>query len=250
MQWTDTGIVLSLRKHGETSGILRVLTREHGIHAGLVKGAFSRKKSGLFQLGNRLLVTWQGRLPEHLGFFSCELVAAHAAAFLHDPLRLAVLTSMTELLEATLPERHAEPVLYGHAEAILETPDTPEAARAFLTGYTLLERDLLHELGIGLDLSVCAMTGSIHQRNDPLAYVSPKSGQACVASAGGPYRDKLLPLPRHFVENGHTPPMGELLDALRLTGYFLEKWWFNPHGAPVPAARHRLLHQCSVAPLT
>ena len=37
MQWSDEGIVLTARRHGESAFLLSVLTVDHGRHAGLVR---------------------------------------------------------------------------------------------------------------------------------------------------------------------------------------------------------------------
>ncbi|MDP7390966.1 MAG: recombination protein O N-terminal domain-containing protein, partial [Alphaproteobacteria bacterium] len=51
MDWADDGIVLSLRRHGESAAVVHLLTREHGRHAGLVRGGNSKKKRGILQPG-------------------------------------------------------------------------------------------------------------------------------------------------------------------------------------------------------
>ena len=105
MDWTDEGLGLSARRHGENSLIVNLLTREQGRHAGLVRGASSTRKRGLYQPGNHLRAHWRGRLAEHLGNFTCELLHSHAADFLHHPLPLMALSSATAILDSALPER-------------------------------------------------------------------------------------------------------------------------------------------------
>ena len=89
MEWQDTGFVLATRRHGESALIVELLTREHGRHAGLVRGGQSPRRRALLQPGNEVAATWRGRLAEHLGTFDCELIEPHAARFLDDPDRLA-----------------------------------------------------------------------------------------------------------------------------------------------------------------
>src|SRR5690554_910773 len=112
MEWTDDAIVLKARRHGESSAIVTLLTREHGRHAGLVPGGSGKRARGIYEPGNQVRVTWRARLPEHLGHFACELVAANAARLLDDPLRLAALASATAVAEAALPEREPHPRTY------------------------------------------------------------------------------------------------------------------------------------------
>src|SRR5215471_12162908 len=119
MEWRDTAFVLSTRRHGESAMIVELLTREHGRHAGLVRGGQSPRRRAVLQPGNSVLAHWRGRLPEHLGTLDCELVAAHAAILLDDPDRLAALNAAVSLLHAALPEREPQPELYAAFEALL-----------------------------------------------------------------------------------------------------------------------------------
>src|SRR5215210_691541 len=104
MEWRDSGFVLNARRHGENGLIVELLTREHGRHAGLVRGGQSPRRRALFQPGNAVAATWRGRLAEHLGTFECELVEAHAARLLDDPDRLSALNAAAALLVVALPE--------------------------------------------------------------------------------------------------------------------------------------------------
>jgi DNA repair protein RecO (recombination protein O) len=232
MEWTDEGIVLSARKHGETSAIVSLLTREHGVHAGLVRGGVSKTRRGMLQPGNQVQAVWRARLAEHLGSYTCELIHAHAATVLDDPARLAALSSACALAEAALAEREAHGALYDGLLVLLGALEE----EGWPTVYVKWEVGLLAEAGFGLDLSRCAATG----RNDQLAYVSPKSGRAVSISAGEPYKKTLLPLPPFLVTPGAIGDAGQIADGLRLTGFFLERHVFAPHGRQMPAARLRL----------
>jgi len=233
MQWRDEGIVLSARRHGERALILHVLTREHGRHAGLVRGGQSPKQRAIYEIGNRLDLTWRARLQEHLGMFSAELEASHASRFLDDPRRLAALASAAAVADAALPEQEPHPRAY---RGFLELISALKKNQGWAPEYVRWELDLLAELGFGLDLARCAATG----RNDNLIYVSPRSGQAVSASAGEPYKSRLLPLPQ-FLVAGTAPTAGDLADGLTLTGFFLERRAIDPHGRKMPAARGRFV---------
>src|SRR5216684_7905711 len=188
MQWQDNGFVLAARRHGESSLIVELLTRDHGRHAGLVRGGQSPRRRALLQPGNSVAAHWRGRLPEHLGTLDCELIEAHAARLLDDPDRLAALGAASALLLATLPEREPHADLYRSFAALLGALDS---ASSWPQAYVTWECGLLAALGFGLDLGSCAATGT----NQDLAYVSPRSGRAVSREAGLPYHDKLLPLP-------------------------------------------------------
>ncbi len=112
MQWSDEGIVLASRAHGERALIVQLLTREHGRHAGLLRGGQSPKTRAHWQIGNRLSVTWRARLAEHLGFLTGEVLDAHAAKLLDDPLRLGALAAAASLAASALPEREPHPRAY------------------------------------------------------------------------------------------------------------------------------------------
>ena len=179
MQWSDEAIVLTARRHGERALLLRVLTLDHGRHAGLIRSGQGPRQRGLYEIGNRLALTWRARLSEHLGTFAAELESCHAAHFMDDPARLAALASAASLADATLPEQEPHPRAYRGLIALI---GALEADRGWASAYVRWELDLLAELGFGLDLSRCAATGS---RVD-LIYVSPRSGQAVSAGAGEP----------------------------------------------------------------
>lgn len=231
MDWRDEGIVLSLRKHGESSVVAHLLTRAHGRHAGLIRGGNSKKQRGVLQQGNEVHATWRARLEEQLGSFSVELLDGHAARVLSDPGRLAAMSSACALVDSCLPEREPHPDLYAALRALLEVLND----EGWEAAYVAWELSLLAELGFGLDLSECAATGD----TDDLIYVSPKSGRAVSRTAGEAYREKLLPLPQFLIGrvSGEEPA---LADGLRLTGYFLDRHMLAPHGKLLPDARARL----------
>jgi DNA repair protein RecO (recombination protein O) len=232
MEWRDTGFVLMARRHGESALIVELLTREHGRHAGLVRGGQSPRRRALLQPGNKLTACWRGRLPEHLGSFDCELVEPHAARFLDDPDRLAALTAAVALLVIALPEREPNAELYEAFAALLAALDS---ASSWPQCYVAWECGLLAALGFGLDLGHCAVTGAA----DDLAYVSPRTGRAVSRAAGAAYRDKLLPLP-DFLWRDAPARGGDIVAGLALTRYFLLHHLLLPHGRQLPEARERL----------
>lgn len=236
MLWEDEGIVLTTRPHGESALVVQLLTREHGRHAGLVRGGQGRKLRTVYQTGNRLLVSWKARLAEHLGTISGEVLRANASRFLDDPARLACLVAASAVAEAALPEREPHPRAF---EGMIMLLDALDADSGWAVGYVEWELALLAELGFGLDLSHCAATGATAD----LAFVSPKSGQAVSLSAGKPYRDRLLSLPA-FLLPGHgsvAPSPRDVVDGLALTDYFLQRRVFDPHDRKIPAARSRFV---------
>ncbi len=235
MEWSDEGIVLAARRHGEGALVVSLLTLAHGRHAGLVHGGGSARARGVYQPGNRVSAHWRARLEEHLGSYRCELVVGEAARLMDDPARLGALTSACALIEAGLAERAPHPALYRGTLALIDALAGPDWGRA----YVRWELALLAELGFGLDLGSCAATGV----TEGLAYVSPKTGRAVSLAAGAPWRDRLLALPGFLIEPAGAAGNGgeaEVLAGLRLTGHFLERHVFSESQRGMPAARTRL----------
>ncbi|HEY1836303.1 MAG: DNA repair protein RecO [Rhizomicrobium sp.] len=236
MEWSDDGIVLSVRAHGETSAILDVLTRAHGRHAGLVRGGASRKVKPLLQPGNTLHVGWRARLSEHLGSFSIELARARAGELMEHRTALAGLNAFSSVASAALPEREAHEPVFEAAEILLDAM-TDDGLAHWGPLYVRWEAGLLDALGFGLDLAQCAATGAI----DDLAFVSPRSGRAVSKGAAAPYKERLFALPAFLLGSQNADPSRDDIAAgLKLTGYFLRERVLIPHGRDMPAARLRL----------
>lgn len=234
MEWSDEGVVLSVRPHGEAGAVLELLTRSHGRHLGLVHGGRSRKLRPVLQAGNHVEASWKARLADNLGHFAVELRKGFAAQVMDDAAALAAMTSLVALARL-LPERDPHPNLFEITLFVLGFLDERSVWPALLVRWELA---LLDEMGFGLDLSTCAASG----RSTDLIYVSPKSGRAVSAEAGEPYKDRLLALPPFLrgepaVEVART----DVLDGLALTGHFLEARVLQPRGIAMPQSRSRLL---------
>ncbi len=238
--WSDDAILLSARPHGESALVLQLLTRERGRHAGLVQGGQGRKSRATFQPGTRLRVVWRARLAEHLGNVTAESLGSTLGGILDSPGPLAALASTLALAERALPEREPHAACYEGLLALLDAL----AGEHWGEATVLWELQLLAELGFGLDFSACAATG----RNDQLVWVSPKSGRAVSASAGEPYRERLLPLPPFLLGQSAGGPE-EVRQGLALTGHFLEQGVFLTQHQPLPPARQRLYARFATAPL-
>jgi DNA repair protein RecO (recombination protein O) len=234
MQWDDEAIVLAARPHGEMSLIVTLLTRTLGRRAGLVRGARRARGRGVYEIGTRVEAHWNARLAEHLGMLRLELVRGCAAELMDDPARLACLAAASAMAEATLPEGEAAPGCYA---GLLGLVEALVADRRWAETYVAWELALLAELGFGLELTSCAATGA----TTGLAFVSPKSNQAVSQDAGAPYRDRLLVLPRFLLDPAVEPSPADIVDGLRLTGFFLERHVFAPFERQMPAARSRFV---------
>jgi len=234
MDWRDQGILLSSRRHGESAAIIEVFTRDHGRHAGVVRGGASRKIAPILQPGAQLDVSWRARLEDHIGSYTVEPLRSRAGA-LADRQALAGLNAVTALLLFTLPDREAHPVLYARSEGLLDLLGDQDL---WPLAYLQWELALLEETGYGLDLSTCAVMG--HGAND-LSYVSPRSGRAVSRAGAGDWVDRLLPLPPCLMGQGPAPDH-EIAEGFRTTGHFLRAHLAPALGnKPLPEARERFV---------
>lgn len=233
MDWQDEGCIIAVRAHGETAAIIEVFTAAHGRHAGVVRGGASRKMAAVLQPGSQVAVSWQARLSEHMGVFTVEPVQSRAG-LMADRLGLAGLNAICAMLHLALPEREAHAGLWRATMALLaaleRSADWPEQ-------YLRWEAVLLEELGFGLDLGRCAVTGA----REGLVYVSPKTGRAVSAVGAGDWASRLLPLPPVLLGQGRAS-RAELGQGLAVTGHFLTRS-LEPvlRGHPLPVARTRLV---------
>jgi DNA repair protein RecO (recombination protein O) len=237
MEWHDEGLIIGLKKHGETSVILEAMTRLHGRHMGLVKGGRSKRMQPLLQPGNEVALTWRARLEDHLGIYVVEPVKMRAARLIAQAAALQGVNLLGILLRL-LAERDPHEALYAAACVIAEHLDDIDIAAVLLVRFELA---MLAELGFGLDLEQCAASGT----REDLVYVSPKSGRAVSAAAGQPYHDKLLPLPAFLRPQtlAAPPSLADIRAGFRLTEHFLRRDLFEPRGLAFPVARDSFLAQ-------
>jgi DNA repair protein RecO (recombination protein O) len=233
MEWTDEGIVLGIRRHGEANAILEVMTRGHGRHLGLVRGGASSRLRPMLQPGNVVRAVWRARLDEHLGHYTVEALQLHAASMLAASHVVYGVTHLAALCRL-LPERDPHPEVHDWLSVALQRLDEPCIAGAEVVRFELR---MLAELGFGLDLSACAATGD----DRDLGYVSPKSGRAVSRGAGEAWRDRLLRLPEFIVAasaaDAGVPSESDLADGFALTGYFLSRHVLEPRGLTFADAR-------------
>ena len=233
MEWAGEGIVLGARKHGETSAIAEMFTREHGRHAGLVRGGISRKMRPILQPGNTLQLEWRARMEDQLGFYTIEPAHLRVNAILDDRLALSGLTAACAVARDSLPDREPAPALYDVFDILLDNLGNPDIWPAL---YVRWELGVLQTLGYGLDLSKCAATGA----TEDLTHVSPRTGRAVSREAAEPYLDKLFPLPRFLLGEPVVDP--EVVgDGLALTGHFMETRVFWNVNKPLPEPRQRMV---------
>jgi DNA repair protein RecO (recombination protein O) len=234
MEWQDEALVIGIKRHGETSVILEVMTAAHGRHLGLVKGGRSKRMQPMLQVGNSARVTWRARLDEHLGLFTVEPTALRTGTLMVSEEALHAIGHVASLLRL-LAERDPHALLYEAASHIADSLASTELAKLLVA----FEADILAETGFGLDLACCAATGT----TENLVYVSPRSGRAVSLAAGEPYKAKLLPLPAFLLGRADPPEPtpAEVRAGFRLTEFFLLRDLFGPRGEALPPARSAYL---------
>lgn len=242
MEWEAPAIVLCEELQGETSLLVTVLTQTHGVWKGLVKGGNSTRQRPVWEVGNILMVKWKARLPEQLGHFTGETVKTISGYLLDYSLSLALMASACAVCAGGLPEKEPYPDLFNELIRILNAltvfPQTPPVA-----AYVRWEALLLEQLGYGLDLSCCTVTG----KKEHLAYISPRTGKAVSEEGAGKWKDRLLPLPALLRNPEDEGTSEQWRQGLQITGHFLEKAVFGLLNRPLPLARQRLLQQLAEA---
>jgi DNA repair protein RecO (recombination protein O) len=228
MEWSGEGLIIGVRRHGESSVILEIMFPERGRCMGLVKGGRSRKQAAFLQAGNSVQVTWRARLEDHLGQFTAEATTLRAGALIADRTRLYTCQLLAEHLRL-LPERDPHDALYAAVLHLIDDELTPLQLGMQLARFELY---LLEELGFGLDLESCAVTGVVHN----LTHVSPRSGRAVSLEAAAPYLERLLPLPA-FLHADVSASREDIAAAFALTGYFLDRHVWTARQIEPPTTR-------------
>lgn len=233
MDWREEALVISVRPHGESAAILQVFTAGHGRHAGVVRGGAGRRLAPVLQPGAQVQVDWRARLDDHIGVFAVEPLRSRAV-LMQDRLSLAALTAVCGLLQASLPERDPHPGLWQPTMGLLQAVE--DGARDWPARYLRWEMQMLDEMGFGLDLATCAVTGA----REDLAFVSPRTGRAVSRAGAGDWAPRLLPLPPVLLGQGPADAAA-LAEGLAVTGHFLARALAEgPGKGQMPEARRRL----------
>ena len=238
MRITTAAIILSLRTHGEHGGVVRMLTPVHGLQAAYVRGARGRRMRPVLMAGNLVEARLSARTDSQLLHAEVELTHSRGP-LLGEPLPVAAIEWASALTATVLPEGQAHPRLYAALDGLLAAVEAAPAASGWGAAMVLYELLLLSELGFGLDLDSCAVTGG----SDDLVAVSPRSGRAISAVEAEPYAGKLLPLPPFVRVGGVAASLPDVLDGLRLSGHFLMRDLVTDRAAPVAEARARLVER-------
>ncbi len=232
MQFVDEGYIIKCRKHGEKSLIITVLCKNYGKVCGYVKNAMTKKNMAVFQPGNLVKIDAWSRVDDNMLLLKVELIKPYAVNFITSADKLRSLSCFCALSDICLPELQPLDRFYYWVESFVNLILEDN----WITHYCFFEYSLLEFLGVGLDLSECAATGT----TENLEFVSPKTGKAVCYEAGLPYRDRLFKYPHFIVEQNFSPTPSEMADLLRLTEFFLNKNFFAIHNLKFPECRDNL----------
>lgn len=219
IKWTDSGYLIQKKQLKESGHIFVFLTEHHGVYSGYGRMARSSKKPSTHQLGSLFHLHWTSRVENNLGFWKFEPLSSVLSSLYTLPGRLDALMNICNLISLCFLERESHSTIFHYFTKYLLDLKTEDWLRA----YCLCEVFLLQELGFGLDLTKCTVTGDTKN----LIYVSPKTGRAACEKAGAPYAEKLLPLPQFLIDSSIVPTQKTLIQSLDLTWHFFTHHIFN-----------------------
>jgi DNA repair protein RecO (recombination protein O) len=199
---------------------------------GKISGLVTGLKQSL-QSGDISDVTWNGRTAEQLGRFKMEIIFSPFVHIINNPIGIFIIENACFLCLKGLPEKAPHPNLYDALKTLLLS--MPKE-KDFLINYVFFEIQFLAEVGVGLSLSRCAVTG----KTEGLFYVSPKTGCAITKEAGEKHKDKLFVLPPFLVSND-TPTDNDIFSALKITEHFLKIYFYGINIERLPLSRNYLM---------
>ena len=218
MKLESNGLLISLRPFNERDAVAHIFTREHGVVAGMMRGAIVAKtnKPLVGQIGN---AAWGARLDSALGVFHWEPEKNLTAPIMLNFEHIKFVNCVFNLIKTLLPERESYSALF---DATIKFMTNLPNTNAPFDDYLKWETTLLRELGFALDLTKCSGCG----RDENLCYLSPKTGRAVCAECAEPYKNRLF----------------RLTLTIDITIKFLEKIC-DELGAKVPSSRATLTHK-------
>jgi len=231
MQITDEGIILKKKKYRETSLLVTFFSLNHGINSGLVKGVL-KKDFGTYEVGNKVYIKSNFRLDEQLWNCRFELIKNYSIGFFDNKDKLSALLTICSIIDLTLPKNNPQSKIYNKTIDLIEHLFSKD----WLEEYVFWELFLLSELGYGLDLEKCVVSG----KKDNLIYISPRSGKAVSKIEGEEYKEKLLYLPEFLINKDLKPSNESLKKAIDLTGFFMEKF-LKKNNKKIPFYRKNIL---------
>lgn len=234
MRWTSNSFILNLKPYNDSSYILEAFTYEYGRHKGLIRGIHSKNLRGVIEPGNEVSLRWSGRLETHLGNFTVEPIRSWSSIVLGYKEKLLAITAMCSIVSTTMAERQQNISIYDTSLKLIKSIASDN--QSWIKDYVYWELNLLTEIGYGLDLSECAVTGE----KSALVYISPSSGRAVTQAGAGEYKDKLFELPKFFLNSEYELQKKDINNAMSITEFFLKKRFYEPNNLNFPQSRNRL----------
>jgi DNA repair protein RecO (recombination protein O) len=232
LQWQEIGIILSSKIFAENSRIVTVFNKTLGKTSGLVKNP-----KMFVQPGDISDIFWSGRTVNQFGTLKTENIFSPFAHVFNNPFGIFAIESVCFLCSGGLPERAPHPRLFDALKDFLLSisgENRPE-------NYVFFEMNFLAEVGVGPDLSKCALTG----KTEDLFYVSPRTGRAATRAAGEKYKDRLFVLPQFLISKVDNPCDYDIFCALQITGHFLKMYFHDISDGKLPLSRDYLMAELS-----
>ena len=230
MQIDDEAIILKKKKYGESSLLITFFSNHNGINTGLVKGVL-KKDFGTYEIGNKVQIKCNFRIENQLWNCKFELIKNYSVIFFDNINKLNTLLCICTLLDISLPRKLPQINLYKRTVKIIESL----VLKSWLKKYIFWELFFLSEIGYGLSLKKCAISGSTKN----LKYISPKSGHAISELEGDKFKNKLIKMPNLFINNLDNQSTA---NAFKVTGFFLEKYLKENHNRTLPFYREKILN--------
>ena len=232
MQITDEGIIIKKNKYRESSLLISFFSLNHGINSGLVKGVM-KKDFGTYEIGNKVYIKSSFRLDEQLWNCRFELIKNNSVNYFDNQNKLNALLTICSIIDLSLPKNNPQINIYKKTINLIENL----LSKDWAVKYIFWELFLLSELGYGLDLEKCVVSG----KKENLIYVSPKSGKAVSKKEGEKYKNKLLNLPKFLIDKNVKPSNDSLKQAISLTGFFIDKF-LKKNNKKLPFYRKKILN--------
>ena len=231
MQIDDEGIIIKKKKYRESSLLISFFSLNHGINSGLVKGVL-KKDFGTYEIGNKVYIKSSFRLDEQLWNCKFELIKNNSVNYFDNQNKLNTLLTICSIIDLSLPKNNPQIKIYNKTIDLMEDL----LSKGWAVKYIFWELFLLSELGYGLDLEKCVVSG----KKENLIYISPKSGKAVSKTEGEKYKNKLFNLPKFLINKNVKPTNDSLKQAISLTGFFIDKFLKN-NNKKLPFYRKNIL---------
>ena len=231
MQVNDEGIIIKKNKYRESSLLITFFSLNYGVNTGLVKGVL-KNDFGTYEIGNKVYIKSSFRLDHHLWNCKFELIKNNSVEHFNDQNKLNTLLTVCSIIDLTLPRNNPQIKIYNKTIDLIDNL----LSKDWISKYIFWELFLLAELGYGLDLEKCVVSG----KKGNLIYISPKSGKAVSKTEGEKYKNKLLYLPKFLINKNVKPTKDSLKQGVLLTGFFIDKF-LKKNNKKIPFYRKNIL---------